>query len=234
MKFINLPPQFNLYWSSVWAGETKKSTLFFRLITQLFTKSRYEHVAGCVQCPTKYDGLTLKDNKGLTILQAGEYYVFEANKQYGFIVTPLIERLSPDSAHLYYWSGSVDIQTLKRPISAKFIIRSFNDYISMLGRPYAVFWAVFSAFDNISIVKSIYKILNLKPRLDQVGFCSAYNFINWCVFFGRSVDKEAAVKMTPEEVSNWLIKEEHGNIPQAFLKAVDGKIIVNEHYIITL
>ena len=209
MQTHNLPKAFDLYFSSVYSKDSKKSIFYARLITQIFTKSNYEHVAVCLQCPSKFNGVPVKDNQGATFLKAGRYYVFEANTKDGIIIQSLESRIEGMYSPTKKWSGKVFMQARKkRPQEGEMycyedfgnLEASFEDAIKMLGFTYPMKWVIFPVIDKNKFVRKILSLFRIKPKLDKQAFCSSFAEINNQVYCGEKIDKEEAIRLSPEEL----------------------------------
>jgi len=183
MQIHNMPKASLLYWSSVYCKGGSKLLFYARLITQIFTKSNYEHVAVCRQCPQKFHGKTVIDNKGIIKLKAGEYYMFEAHKKYGITIETFTKRFEGKFCFSNYWSGKVFIQPLLKRLENDNINYykdngnyddAFEDCLNMLSEKYPIVWAIFSAFDENKFVRWILKKFNIKPQLNKENFCSSF------------------------------------------------------------
>lgn len=244
MQTHNLPKAFDMYFSTVYSKGNKKSIFYARLITQIFTKSNYEHVAVCLQCPQEFDGTPVKDSQGVTFLKAGKYYVFEANKNDGIIIQSLEGRIEGMYSPSKKWSGKVFIQPReKRPKEGEMycyedfgnLKASFKDAIKMLGYKYTTVWAVLSAFDKIKFVRFILKLFRIKPKLNKQAFCSSFAEINNQVFNSEKINKKEAITLSPEQLRLKNYQERGYVDERKFLEIKDGRLLsVNPKYLTVL
>jgi hypothetical protein len=216
---------FSLYFKTSWGGNIM--TLLFRLITQIFTKSEYEHVANVIRCPQCYGNCIYKDGTKSVKVQAGSLYVFEATKSQGFIITPIDDRLLNPGNDKSLWTGTIFIQEPIDNQNDSNIQIAWEDATNLLGERYQVVPAVLSAFDQFRIIKAIRNFCVLQKRLTAGSFCSMFSLINWCKYLNISIDKEMASRFTPEEVCNFLTKKKICFNPKLLRKFVNGELVAS-------
>lgn len=202
----NFPKASLLYWSSVYSKGTPRIVFLGRLFTQIFTKSNYEHVAVCLQCTKAFSGEVVTDCTGSTLLQEGRYYVFEVNRKYGVIITSLESSIAQLYEKKADWSGKVFIQELNTNESLNYH-GAFQDGINLLGQQYNTVWAIFSALDGWKIVKWFLKTFKIKPHLNHENFCSAFARINYQILTEKPINKDIAIRTTPEELRKSIVED---------------------------
>lgn len=207
-----------LYWSSVYSKSNSKMLYLFRLITQIFTKSNLEHCAICQVIPKDIKTQMVRDNHAYTEIKQDNFYVFESNKHYGNIVEKLEKRLNGLLNKKTKWSGTVFIQ----PIENIKLLAAAKDNLDNLKKPYTIGSAIFCAADETKIGKWFYKKFNIKTKVSRYNHCSASNFINIQKAMEQKIDRELAIKTSPEELCNYLIKNYNADAPKPLLKVENG------------
>lgn len=220
-----LPDIFSLYFETAWQGGKSLRAFIFRILTQLFSKSRYEHIANVIKCPDKFDGYEYSNLNNKIKVKSGEYYVFEATINYGFTVTPLLERLQTPIHDCDNWTGSVDIQLPIINKGENNLEITWEDAIETLRQPYSVTSAVFSALDHILLINKIRRFLKYRTIFTNGVFCSMFSIENWWKYFDIKIDKEISKDYTPEEVLIFLSTNKLCDLPITLLKFQDSKII---------
>jgi hypothetical protein len=225
MQTHNIPQYSVLYWSSVYSKKSSKSLYFFRLITQIFTKSNLEHCGICQVIPQDIRKQIVEDTHGRTEIIPNNFYVFESNKTYGNVVESLEKRLNGLLNKKRNWSGTLFIQPLPQRDPAKNAINltiTAHDNIDNLKKPYTVQSAIFCALNNTIVGKWVYKKFNMKARVSKYNHCSASNFINIQNGLQQKIDRELAIQTSPEELCNYLIKNYNADAPQPLMKVENG------------
>lgn len=211
---------FSLYFETQWQSKNNLKTFFFRLVTQIFTKSKYEHIANAIKCPKECDGLVYGGIK----VEAGKYYVFEATKAHGFIITEFYARLQNPSLDDKQWSGCIDIQLPFMQYNST-LYNTWQDAVCMLGTPYSLTSAIVSSLDQFHFFQKFKKIFAFNKKLTNGIFCSMFALINLGKYFDIKITKEQARLYTPEEVLHYLLLNKLASLPFTAIKYVDGKIM---------
>lgn len=216
----------SLYFETTSTNDNKYIFKFIvRLIVKIFSKSRYEHVANILKCPTEFDGFVYEDSLKSTTVKAGEFYVFEATQYAGVIMTPLNDKLQKPS-HDEVWSGSIDIQLVVSNLIGN-LTECWLDAVGMLKCPYTASNAVFSVFDQFAFTKKLRKIFVKQNTI----FCSMFSIINWCTYAGLDFNIDDAQNYSPEEVLQYLCKNNIANYVNTLLRVENGQIIsINSEY----
>ena len=236
----NLPKIGGLFFSSTYNKGFKDCV---RILTQLFTFSKYDHCARLIKCPMELNGEIVKDYQGKVVQKnnipmqwkGGEYYVFEALVGLGNIVRTFDEFLESLQSPIHKRSLKLCLQEHKE-FNNEVWVKTFLDNASQIHKPYTASWAGFTPFDKIPFIKWLNKKcrIKIKPPIDKANFCSTYIEINTQVSCSENINKAEAVLMSPEEVRLKNIKIRKFPLEQCILELEDGIPIASEPEYITI
>lgn len=248
MQTQNLPKAGLLLFSSTYSKGSSRFKYVFRVLTQVFTFSNYEHCATLIQCPIKFNEKIIIDYKGKIVFKngtsqlwkGGQYYVFEALNSKGNIVRTLEDFLENLQNPIDKRSVKLDLQEYKKRLDNGSIEiynpeqnfeKMFLSLASQIDKPYTIFWASYSAFDRIKLVKWFKKKFKIKPALSKANFCSAYAEIALQDEFEEERNKEEAIGMTPEELRIKNIEVRKFGMAKPFIELRGGIVkIQNSDY----
>jgi len=247
----NLPEIGGLFFSSTYNKGFKD---YVRILTQLFTFSKYDHCATLIQCPMELNGKMVKDYQGKVVQKnnipmqwkGGEYYVFEALVGLGNIVRTFDEFLENLQSPIHKRSLTLHLQEYKElnddgtfniyiP-NGENLKKAFLDISSQLGKPYTSIWAGFSAFDKISFIQWLNKKcgIRIKPPIKKANFCSVSMRINIQVYMNEVITKNEAMLMSPEEVRIENIQIRKFSLEKSILEIKNGIPIASDIKYITI
>lgn len=248
IRINKLPKAGLLLFSSKYSKKDSKIKYIFRIATQIFTFSNYDHCGTLIQCPVALNGCNITDFNDLPIVnngirevwKGGQYYVFEALHGKGNIVNtiedfldgiqnPIIKRTVQLDLQQYIKindDGTFDTHNINKDFTKMFL-----NLASQLGKPYTTAWAGYSAFDKTRCIKFLRKKFNIKPSLSKANFCSVYAELGIQYQFDDIINKEEALTMTPEEVRIKNIMVRKFPMAKPFIEIRDGKcVIANSDY----
>ena len=249
MQTHSLPKAGLLLFSSTYSKGGSRFKYVFRVLTQVFTFSNYDHCATLIQCPMELNGKMITDYKGKVVFnkygiskpwKGGQYYAFEALNGKGNIVRTLEGFLESLQNPVEKRSVKLDLQEYKKRLDdgslemynpEQNFEKMFLSLASQIGKPYTTFWAGYSAFDKTKLVKWFKKKLKIKPALSEANFCSAYAEIALQDEYEEEKNKAEAVGMTPEELRIKNIDVRKFGMAKPFIELRNGVVkIQNSDY----
>jgi len=172
--------------------------------------------------------------------KGGQYYVFESLNGKGNIVRTLEDFLENLQNPIDKRSVKLDLQEYKKRLDNGSIEiynpeedfeKMFLSLSSQIGKPYTIFWAGYSAFDKIKLVKWFKKKFKIKPALYSANFCSALSELALQDEYNEVRNKEEAIGMTPEELRIKNIEVRKFGIVKPFIELRGGIVkIQNSDY----
>lgn len=250
MKTHKLPKAGLLLFSSTYSKGGSRFKYVFRVLTQVFTFSNYDHCATLIQCPIEFNEKIIIDYKGKIVFKngisqlwkGGQYYVFEALNGKGNIVRTLEDFLESLQNPIDKRSVKLDLQEYKKRLDngslemynpEQNFEKMFLSLASQIGKPYTIFWAGYSAFDKTKLVKWFKKKFKIKPALSSANFCSALSELALQDEYNEERNKEEAIGMTPEELRIKNIDVRKFGMATPFIELRNGVVkIQNSDYFV--